>query len=124
MRFDFRTLVIGFVVGVVMAGMGIAIAGNGSDPPPSLTGEDVVPIPVADPPTPAEPGAVESPEPNRISADPDPPEMIAECRAKLRAGVTGPELTRCQIVVARADGRLEPGYYSDAELEEALRNAT
>jgi hypothetical protein len=63
-----------------------------------------------------------------VSADPDPASLVRHCQTVLdeaggyQADASGEEL-RCEIVVAKASGRLAPGEYEPGELEEALRKA-
>lgn len=66
-------------------------------------------------------------EPNYVSPHPNAPELVADCRDVLENGVDDPDqaarVGTCEMVVAKADGKIEPGEYSDAELEQALEEA-
>ncbi|UJA19356.1 hypothetical protein HJD18_03470 [Thermoleophilia bacterium SCSIO 60948] len=65
-------------------------------------------------------------KPNYIAGRADSPALIEDCERLLFNPPTGndPEVDRidtCRIVVAKSKGNLEPGAYSDAELERALK---
>lgn len=89
---------------------------------PALPGSEYLPPPGA----PAVEDVEPAPAPNHISAHEYSPEEVADCRRVLAEGRDGPEAARlggCQIIVAKAEGALDPGWYSDSDLEAALRRA-
>jgi hypothetical protein len=144
-RWSFRTLVAGFAIGVVAASVSLVLAhsGENSSGGSSLTSSDSgssavargnPPSPSADsgwwdpswqtiddavkagvlsddkPPDPGEAAEVD------FAAEGAPTWIVEDCRSE--TALTTP--LHCKAIIAIAEGKLEPGSYSDSELLEKL----
>jgi hypothetical protein len=121
-----RAFALGFLVALVFVGVAVAFAGDDSNDSSATGGaSDAQPIPAPEElRSPEAYGAEPVAQPNFITDSPDSAERIADCQQLLDRGPQGAleedELLTCEIIVAKADGYLEPGPYSDAALDEAL----
>jgi hypothetical protein len=121
-----RAFALGLLVALVSVGVAVAFAGNGSSDSSATDGaSDAPPVPAPEElRSPEAYGAEPVAQPNFITDTPDSAERIAECQQLLDRGPEGAleedEVLTCEIIVAKADGYLEPGPYSDAALDEAL----
>ncbi len=131
MKLSMRLVLLGFAIGVLAAGTAAAVAQDKQDPAPVITpdGTEVLPLPVTDEQAadatavPGDPGAEPFMGGNLVGDSPDNPQEVSSCRKQLAAGVAAanePSMRMCEVIVAHADGELEPGVYSDSELDDAL----
>ncbi len=143
MRWSFRTLIAGFAIGVVGAGLVLAHGGEnssgGSTPTSSDSGSSTVapsnsPSPSADsggwdPSWQTIDDAIEAgvlsddkpPDPGEaaevdFAAEGAPAWIVEDCRSD--TALTTP--LHCQAIIAIAEGKLAPGSYSDSELQAKL----
>lgn len=119
MRSRMRAVAAGLSIGVVVAvGTTFALADGGQGSPQPV--DDPASAPVPDDPS-------GHSEPNYVGLGPDRPELVDECR-QLIAGTgfdvdASDQQLACQVIVARADGKLAPGPYSNQAFREALEQA-
>jgi len=116
--------VLGFAT--LLAGIPAGFAIAQQDQEPDLVQPEVVEAPTfatEDPPGPPTPPPVESPSTgvsesvNVLGDGPLPPQLVERCEKDPNAE------TSCDLVMAIDAGEIEPGTYSDSELEQALIEA-
>jgi hypothetical protein len=136
MRLRKRFMVVGFIVGGIVFAAGLALAQQDDErsapgpteadspaatvAPPGVdpTEEsDAAPVPATD--FELDVGHEVGGPPNRITDTPVSPTLLDYCR-KVISGPDSPENFQCEVVVAKGQGDLPPGDYTDAQLKQAI----
>lgn len=138
MRLRKRFMVVGFIIGVIVFAAGLALAQQDERSAPGPTEADAPAVTVAPPgvdPTESDAAPVPATDfpagseldvghevggpPNHISDHPVSPILLDHCR-KVISGPDSPQTFQCEIVVAKGQGDLPPGDYTDAQLKQAI----
>jgi hypothetical protein len=111
-----RTIALSFLAGVLIAASGVAVSIAAGEDGPSASEEETQAVLDGGVPSGAKMEAFEKPNSIPAGFSPD-PELLKYCES------VPPDDFPCRVLRAAVAGDLEPGDYSDAELEEMLERS-